>query len=303
MKKIIYTFCVLTFIISLIGCGKEGSKQHTDKTQSSSGKFAKKTRMGYEQYSGVEAFPDIKKIITRGTLNVGAYQEGDVPFVIKDTEGRIIGGLDIEITNSLARNLGVKAVFDNNIATQAELLKKLHNGEIDIAVGELSHTFNRSKYVYFSNTYARLRQSLIVCKKEAIELNIRENPYKYMCENTFKIGVHEDAYAEFAENLFSKAEIYEYPTLQEALNALGNHEILAVLCDENEIALLARKHPEIALTATAYVLKYQNDNIAIGISPKNPNLYDYINLYLESHDFYFNIDDLIEKYPEAYKCE
>jgi len=303
MKKTIYGLYVMTFLIFLTGCGKENVKQHTDKTKNSSGKLIKKTSMGYEQYSKSEVFPDIKKIITRGTLNVGIYQGGDIPFLIKDTEGKIIDGLDIEISTSLARHLGVKAVFDNNIANQTELFKKLHTGEIDIAVGELSHTFDRSKYVYFSNTYARLRQSLIVCKKEAIELNIRENPYKYMCKNAFKIGVHESAYAEFADTLFPKAQIYEYPTLKEALNALTNHEILAVLGDENEITLLSRKHPEIALTATAYVLKYQNDNIAIGISPKNPNLFDYINLYLESHDFCFNVDDLIEKYPEAYKCE
>ena len=302
MKIYICVLCILTLVTCLMGCERKDSKQHIDKAKSSSGKLTKRTKKGYEQYSGVEVFPDIKKIITRGTLNIGVYQGGDVPFIIRNDEGEITGGLDIEITGSLAKHLGVRAAF-YNIATQTEIFKKLHNGELDIAVGELSHTFDRAKYVYFSNTYARLRQSLIICKKEAIELNIRENPYKYMCENTFKIGIHEDSYAEFAENLFQKAEVYEYPTLQKALNALSDHEILAVLGDENEITLLARKHPEIALTATVYVLKYQNDNIAVGISPEAPSLLNYINLYLESHDFYFNVDDLMEKYPEAYKCE
>lgn len=302
MKKYICVFFILTLITYLMGCERKDSKQHIYKTKSGSAKLTKRAKKEYEQYSGVEVFPDIKKIITKGTLNIGVYQGGDAPFIIKDNEGKITGGLDIEITDSLAKHLGVRAVF-YNIETPTEIFKKLHNGELDIAVGELSHTFDRAKYVYFSNTYARLRQSLIICKKEAIELNIRENSYKYMCENTFKIGIHEDSYAEFAENLFQKAEVYEYPTLQKALTALSTHEILAVLGDENEITLLARKHPEIALTSTVYVLKYQNDNIAVGISPEAPNLLDYINLYLESHDFYFNVADLMEKYPEAYKCE
>jgi len=142
---------------------------------------------------------------------------------------------------------------------------------------------------------------LIVDKKEAIALNIRDNPYKYICENACKIGVHDDSYVEYAENLFPKAEIYEYSNLQEDLNALKNHEILAILADDNEIMLLARKNPEIVLDATVYELKYQNDNIAIVISPKRPNLCDYINLYLESHDYFFDVNSLIDKYPEAYK--
>lgn len=291
-----------------MGCGKEDTKQNIVNAKNNSGKLTKRARIGenhaYEKFSGVEVFPDIKKIIARGTLNIGIDKDSDPPFIIKDSEGKIIGGLDIEISDSLARDLGVRAVFDSNIKTRTELFEKLNTGKIDIAVGELSHTFDRSKYAYFSNTYARLHQSLILNKKEIIKLNIRNNPYKYIRENTCNIGVHADSsYVEFAQNLFPKADVYEYDSLQDALEALNNHEIFAILDDDNEIMLLARKHPEIVLSFTVYELKYQNDNISIAISPKSPNLCDCINLYLENHDFYFDVDSLIDKYPEAYNCE
>jgi len=306
MRKLVYFFCISIIVLLLIGCGKEDADQTIVNTKNNTGKFAERSRKGdtHEQFSGVEVFPDIKKIIKRGTLNIGIYEDCDPPFIIKDSEGKITGGLDIEITDSLAKLLGVEAVFDSNIKTRAELLKKLNTGEIDIAVGELSHTFDRSKYVYFSNTYVRLRQSLILNKKELIKLNIRDNPYKYICENTCNIGVHADSsYVEFAQSLFPKADVYEYDSLQDALDALNNHEIFAILDDDNEIMLLARKHPEIVLSFTVYELKYQNDNIAMAISPKSPNLCDCINLYLENHDFYFDVDSLMDKYPEAYNYE
>lgn len=308
MKKFIYIFCISFIIASLIGCGKEDIKQNVGNAKNDSGRLTKRVRTGKnyvnDQFSKMELFPDIQKIITRGTLNIGIYEDSDPPFIIRDSEGKIIGGLDIEITDSLAKHLGVEAVFDSNIKNHTELLKKLNAGEIDIAVGELSHTFDGSKYIYFSNTYVRLHQSLILNKKEIIRLNIRDNPYKYICENTCNIGVHADSsYVEFAQNLFPKANVYEYDSLQEALEALNKHEIFAILDDDNEIMLLARNHPEIVLSFTVYELKYQNDNISIAISPKSPNLCDCINLYLENHDYYFDVDSLMDKYPEAYNCE
>lgn len=308
MKKLIYSFWLSIIILSLIGCGKEDSKQAAANSVVKSGKITKRARAGenrvYEQFSKVDLFPDIQKIITRGTLNIGIYQDCDVPFVIKDSDGKITGGLDMEITGFLADHLGVKPVYDYNIKSRVELFRKLHNGEIDIAAGELSHTFDRGKYVYFSNTYVQLHPSLIMNKKDVVELGIRNDPYKYLSEKPCKIGVQADSsYIEYAQNLFPKAEVYEYPTLEDALDALNRNEVIALLHDDNQIVLLARQHAEIALTNTVYVLKNKKDNICIAISPKSPNLCDTVNLYLESDDLLFDVNDLIERYPDAYKCE
>ncbi|HBM16276.1 MAG TPA: hypothetical protein DD381_08060 [Lentisphaeria bacterium] len=308
MKNFLYIFCALIFIISLTGCGKEDAAQKTADTKINKGKLTTRARAGenkvYEQFSNVELFPDIQKIITRGTLNIGIYQDCSVPFLTKDSDGKITGGLDMEITGFLANHLGVKPVYDYNIKSRNELFRKLHTGEIDIAAGELSHTFDRGKYVYFSNTYVQLQQSLIMNKKDVVELGIRYNPYKYLSENTCKIGVQaESAYIEYAQNLFPKADVYEYPSLQDAMDALTRNEIIAILHDDNETVLLARKHSEIALNYTVYVLTNKKDNISIAISPKSPNLCDTVNLYLESDDLLFDVNDLIERYPDAYKCE
>lgn len=307
MKNIVYTVLFALFFLSLSGCGKEDSKQNSTDVKTNEGKLTQRSRTGeniiYEQFAGVELFPDIKTIVKRGTLKIGIYENTSPPFVIKDADNKITGGLDIEIAELFARHLGVKPEI-TYIKSRNELFRKLYNGDIDIAAGELSHTFDRGKYVYFSNTYVQLQQTLTLNKKEIVRLGIRNHPYKYIKENHCKIGVQADsAYVEYAQSLFPDADVYEYNTLQDALDALNRNEISAMLNDNNEIVLLARTHAEIALTNTVYVLKNKKDNISIAVSPKCPNLCDSINLYLESDDLYFDVNDLIEKFPNAYKCK
>jgi len=180
----------------------------------------------------------------------------------------------------------------------------LHNGELDIALGGLSHTFDRVKYVYFSDTYVHLQQALILNRREAARLHIEDNPYRYLQAHPAAIGVLTDSsYVEFARILFPQAEVREYGAWQDALLALSRREVQAVLDDNNTVALLARKHPEIALDVTVYILKNMRDNVAIALSPVNPNLRDCLNLYLESHELYLDLNALMARYPEVYRCE
>jgi len=234
---------------------------------------------------------------------VGIYGHNE-PFVIRTPDGKIVGGLDVELVSGLARHLGVRAEFDLTCVHYADLFRKLHKGEIDVAVGGLSHTFARAQYVHFSGTYVRLNQSLIMRRSELARRHIEENPFAYLETATNAVGVLAgSSFYEYARHHFSNAIVRECSDWQEALQALGRDEVLAVLDDNNTVALLARKHPEIALDVTVYILKNMRDNIAVAISPVNPHLESCINLYLELHDLDLDLNDLMQRYPAVYRCE
>ena len=185
-----------------------------------------------------------------------------------------------------------------------ELFDLLSSGEADVAVGDLSRSFQRMKYVYFSSSYATLYQSVIMNNDDLKNWNVEKNPYKYLEQNEVKIGVEsETAYAEFAQLDFPKATILKYAAESDDWNDLPNHKIAAIFGDSNEMATIARKYPEIALKYSIYVFYDLKITKGIAISPKNPNLVMIINSYLEMHDVIYTLEDMIHNYPDVYKCE
>jgi polar amino acid transport system substrate-binding protein len=258
---------------------------------------------GETRFDGVDRFPDIKAIVDRGVLRVGIC-DTNFPFVIRAPGGGIAGGLDIEIVTGLARHLGVKPQFDLASAGYGDLFRRLHKGEFDLAVGGLSHTFDRGQYVYFSRTYVRLNQCLIMSRTELSRRHIEDNPFDYVRKTPCAIGVMAgSSYVEFARDHFPQATLREYGAWREVFAGLKRGEVLAALDDNNVVALIARKHPEIALDVMVYILTNIRDNIGIAVSPDNPNLLDCVNLYLETHDLNLDINALMKRYPDVYRCD
>ncbi len=222
---------------------------------------------------------------------------------MKDKNGKLYG-LDIEIAKKIGERLGVSVEFDRTATSVYDLMKLLSTNKIDIAMGKLSRTFERMKYIYFSNAYAQLNQALIMNKSEIMRLKIEKNPYNYLKDHREKIGaLSGTAYVEFIRSFFPKAVIIEYQDWNDVLEALQRGEIIAALYDNNEVVRLARQKPEIALTATIYVLTNKKDTIGIGIAPNSPQLLNWINMFLEINDLKLDLNKLIEKYPEVYKCD
>ena len=224
-------------------------------------------------------------------------------FIIEH-DNREVSGLDIEISKDFCKYIGVKPEFNYKAKNILELFKMLGSGEIDIAVGDLSRSFERMKYVYFSRSYAVLYQALVMDNDELKRLDIETNPFKYLAQNDVRIGVEsETAYAEFAQLDFPKATIVKYPPDSDCSSDLINHKIIAGFGDSNEFVIVARKYPEIAIQFSIYILVDLKISKGIAVSPSNPNLVTLINSYLEMHDVDYDLEDLIEKYPDVYKCE
>lgn len=112
--------------------------------------------------------PLLRKIKTQGKIIVGTDATYP-PLESIDEDGNFIG-LDIEIAKEIAKDLGVKAEFQN-IAWE-NLFDALREGEVDMIISAITITPERAEIMAFSDPYFNAGQ-VIVTKTEKAGL-IRE---------------------------------------------------------------------------------------------------------------------------------
>ncbi len=245
--------------------------------------------------------PAMKKIIEKGKLTVGMYYEDKPPFFMRDKNGELYG-VDVKIAKDIARCLHVDAEFNRQAQSYQELFEMVAKGEVDVVISQFSRTFERSKYIRYSQPYANFRQALLVNKVEAAKHDIEDYPMHYLRKARVKIGVEAGtSYVEFAKTLFENAEIKTYKAWPDVADALIKGEIVAAIYDENEVTKIIRQRPDMVLYTSAYVLKDQKDAIAIAVPWESTHLLSWINTYLETYDVKKDVKTLIKEYPEIYE--
>lgn len=253
-----------------------------------------------EKFDSLTLAPEFKRIKDRGKLIIGMYNTEMPPFFMTDANGSLVGH-DVALARDIGKHLEVPVEFDRTSPTADVLMKKLQSGQIDLIISKFSRTFDRLKYISFSNAYCELNQTLIFNKQAAMQLKIENNPYAYLKKSGVKIGVLKGtAYGEYARTFFPKAIIVEYNNWQIINEAFKNKEIIAILYDNNEVMRVLKKSPEVALIGTIYVLTKKKDTMAIGVAQQNHLLQDWLNLYLEIHAHFYTVDHLMKEFPEAY---
>jgi cyclohexadienyl dehydratase len=94
----------------------------------------------------------LDEIVARGTLRVGTT--GDYrPFTYFNTTTNAFEGMDIDMAESLAKALGVKAEFVRT--SWPTLARDFDAGAFDIAMGGVSITFDRARKGFFSSPIMR----------------------------------------------------------------------------------------------------------------------------------------------------
>ncbi|MEN8223333.1 MAG: transporter substrate-binding domain-containing protein [Acidobacteriota bacterium] len=115
--------------------------------------------MNYQNASGV----DLEKIKSSGKIVVGT--SADYPpyefFLMNDKENELVG-LDIDIANVIAKELGVKVEIKNLIFHK--LFSVLESGEVDILIAGLNPTYARTRIADFSDIYYKAIQNLVIRK-------------------------------------------------------------------------------------------------------------------------------------------
>src|SRR5215471_4737301 len=108
----------------------------------------------------------LDRIRARGELTWGGDEQGGEPYVFEDAgRGGALVGFEVDLADSLARALGVRARFVQNDWTT--LIPSLERGTFDVALNGIEVTPALSARVAFSRPYYRFSERLVARRGDA----------------------------------------------------------------------------------------------------------------------------------------
>ncbi|NEO86093.1 MAG: amino acid ABC transporter substrate-binding protein [Spirulina sp. SIO3F2] len=266
--------------------------------------------------------PDIEAIIERGELHVAVLGKDNQPFFQKDSpetpcttdpqradelikmDGETFCGLDIELGKAIADTLGVSVRYDRSAATFNDVVERVFEHKDDLAFSKISRTMARVKKVSFSKPYVNMSQGLLVNRLELTEQAKGRQIAEIFRDLEGKVGVIEDSsYVGFTEQKFPDAEVKEYPSWEDVIEAAREGKILAAYRDELEVKKIIRTYPDTALNFQTIALSDTNDAIAAVIPWDSMHLKELVDQYLENNSVDYTADELLEKYEYMFVTE
>ena len=111
------------------------------------------------------AFADqLADIRSRGEVTCGVYSNVE-PFSYPNAQTRQLEGMDVDLCNAVAKQLGVKAKLEP-LAVEARI-PQLKLGRVDLVVASLAYTKTRATQIAFSDSYYSTKEVLVVKKADA----------------------------------------------------------------------------------------------------------------------------------------
>lgn len=209
LKKTFFIVVLVVFFTALInfwGCGK--SEQAPDKEKQQ------------------EILSKVGKIKADGKLIVGTSAEYP-PYefhLLNDKEGDLVG-LDIDIANAIATELGVELEIKDIVFHR--LFSALNSGEVDLVIAGLVPSENRKKVVDFSDVYYQAIQNMVI--------RAGDNG-KIECINDLrgkKVGTQKGSIqGDMVQKILLSGDFLETETIDELIADLKNGTIDAVILEK-----------------------------------------------------------------------
>jgi ABC-type amino acid transport substrate-binding protein len=235
--------------------------------------------------AGLASYPEeIRTILERGYIIFGMTSADQKPFFYEDAQtGRLIG-LDVEIAYEIANRLGVRAVFNREAASFDDVVFKVVNKEVDVALSKLSRTIRRAAMVRFTRPYITFRQALLVNRLELAKVTTEENLPLFIRHFTGTMAVIKNSsYISYAGTNFPYAIVKTYDTWGECVDALFAGEVLAVYRDEGEILIVTETRENAAILTKSVFISDKQDPIAMAVSYDAPLLEAWLNTFLDEY--------------------
>ena len=200
-------------------------------------------------------------------------------------EGNEIIGIDAEIAKLIADDIGRELVIEDMAFDS--VIAAVQTGKADIAMAGLTITEDRKQNINFSDPYTEAAQVIIV-KTDSTVANPDDLEGKTI---GVQIGTTGDIYAEDIEG----ATIERYSKYFEAINALTQDKIDAVIVDREPAKVFVNENADLKLIDEEFTL----EEYAIGVAKENTELLDQINASLKKLQDSGKIDEIINKYISA----
>lgn len=247
---------------------------------------------------------DIQDIVTRGKLVVAILKTDNPPFFMTTPEGKL-EGIDIELSEKIAKELGVTLEINRTAHTYDEVVNLVASGEVDLGVSKLSYTDERAKKVLYTKPYAVFRKAMLV--NRLIYAGIKRQRNAESLKDLFskpdaKMGVvKKSSYIDFAKNLFPQASIQETETWDQSLKLLQEGKLLAIFRDEIETRKFLLSRPDANLKLLSLIIKSQEDSIRMIIPRNRLHFLLWINGFLETNQIKYDANLILEKNEKIYK--
>jgi polar amino acid transport system substrate-binding protein len=238
---------------------------------------------------------DIEQIKAKGKLVIAMVNKNNPPFFSESKDGKLFG-TDVEIGQSIADSLGVKAEFVRKAKNFDDVIDTVYRGEADLAISKLARSMPRAQKVLFSKPYLAFRQALLVNRLALAREKSHGLSTDQVVQNfRGKIGVYAGSvYVQYARETFPKAEIVEFANWQDAIDAVVADKVMALFRDELEVRSIVVTHPELAIQLRTVVLTDTSDTKGIVASSEKQFLMEYTDLFLETQYKQRNTNQLLD---------
>lgn len=203
----------------------------------------------------------------------------------ESVEGNEIIGIDPEIAKLIADDLGRELVIEDMAFDS--IIAAVQSGKADIAMAGLTVTEDRKQNINFSDPYTEAAQVIVVKKNSPVA-----SPDDLEGKTVgVQIGTTGDIYA----GDIADATIERYSKYFEAINALNQDKIDAVIVDREPAKVFVSDSDELKMIDKEFTL----EEYAIGVAKENTELLDQINASLKKLQESGEIDKIINKYINA----
>jgi len=244
--------------------------------------------------------PDIQRIIDRGKIIVAMLYEDIPPFFMHNKKGELIG-IDVELSQDIAKRLGVRVEFNRSSKTFDAVTDSVGKREADVAISMLSDTLNRATRVRFSDSYVMLRQALLINRLQLAQRypssKSHKNIRKLLNQKGINIGtIAGSSYVYFSRRDYPLAAHTLYDDWDAMLHDTMKGNLFALLFDEVQIKNLKYDFPDIGLRLKTVMPDDRKDSIAFAVHRDDHNLLAWLNLYLRK----IKDDGVLEKLIDTY---
>ncbi|MBZ9991299.1 transporter substrate-binding domain-containing protein [Mesorhizobium sp. BH1-1-5] len=244
-----------------------------------------------------------KPIVGDNKLRIAMPAFASDPFFPADGSGD--GGIDMDLARGIAAELGVEPVFDRSAVTFDAMVQLLTSGEADLAIGKLSRTLQRGRSILYSRPYAMLHQGLLANRVNLARIAQGKPPEQIIRDFSGDLGVIEgSSFATYAATTFPHATIQRFAGWNTVIDAIRNGTIDLAYRDDFEIKKLMVDDPSMTVVARSITLTDKVDTIAVGVSPANPHLAAFVDLYLDlaRGQQVLSTDEIIARYRQGSKA-
>lgn len=257
MKKATALFLTLTMAAGLMaGCGSSDTETKTTEAQTES------------TADGTEAASDADSKEGSSDKLIMVTEAGFPPYEYTE-DGETVVGVDVDIANEIAKELGVELEIQNTTFDGA--LMAVQQGKADFAAAGISVSEERDKVMDFSVEYATSKQ-VVVVNKEAGRLASKDD----INAETI-IGVQSGTVADIVYCADNGFEPKRYNKFAEAALDLNNDKIDCIIMDALPAEQMVAANENLAILDG----EVMTDKYAIAVQEGNKELLDKINPILE----------------------